>query len=157
MSKRFDPVKDEERELKKKRNDAVSTYLGTGVSIVGTISFKDTIRLDGKVRGKITSDSGTVIIGDKAVLHADISADVVIIMGEIHGTVVARDKIEAYPPARVLGDIKAPVIAVEPGVVFDGNVTMKERPALSKTSTAVQKITAPVNKVERGEKVAKNL
>ena len=142
---------------KKKRNDAVSTYLGTGVSIVGTITFKDTIRLDGKVRGKIISDSGTVIIGEKAVLHADISADVVIIMGEIHGTVDARERIEAYPPARVLGDIRAPVIAVEPGVVFDGNVTMKERPALSKTTTEVQKITVPINKVKREEKITKNL
>lgn len=142
---------------KKKRNDAVSTYLGTGVSIVGTISFKDTIRLDGKVKGKIVSDSGTVIIGEKAVLHADISADVVIIMGEIHGTVEARERIEAYPPGRVSGDIRAPIIAVEPGVVFDGDVTMKERTALSKTATEVQKITSPINKVEREEKVTENL
>jgi cytoskeletal protein CcmA (bactofilin family) len=142
---------------KKKRNEAVSTYLGAGVSVVGTISFKDTIRLDGRVRGKIVSDSGTVVIGEKAVLHADISADVVIIMGEIHGTVDAREKVEAYPPGRVSGDIKAPVIAVEPGVVFDGSVTMKERGTSPKTTTEVKKIAAPLDKAKTAEKVAKNL
>ena len=142
---------------KKKQKEAVSTYLGSGVSVVGTIAFKDTIRLDGRVKGKIISDSGTVIIGEKAVLHADIVADVVIIMGEVNGTVDARERVEAYPPGSVSGDIKAPVIAVEPGVVFDGNVTMKKRTTVSKTSPEVRKIAPPANQGKRDEKAAKNL
>ncbi len=150
---------------KTKVKEAVSTYLGPGVSVVGTISFEDTIRLDGKVKGKVISESGTVIIGEQAVLHADVSADVVIIMGEIHGTVDARQRIEAFPPGCVSGDIRAPVIAVEPGVVFDGNCTMRRAAGPPESLTDSPKIAVPINKAKgnekgrpkREEKVAKNL
>jgi len=142
---------------KRKRSEAVSTYLGAGVNIVGTIAFKDTIRLDGKVKGQIMSDSGTVIVGEKAVLHADISADVVIIMGEVHGTVTARQRMEAYPPGRVSGDITAPVVAVEPGVIFDGNVTMKGQTSAPKRDSVPRKMKLPVSAAKPGEKVAENL
>ena len=150
---------------KTKQSKAISTYLSPGVSVVGTITFEDTIRLDGKVEGKIVSKGGTVIVGEKAVLHADISADVVIIMGEIHGTVDARQRIEAFPPGSVSGDITAPVIAVEPGVVFDGNCTMKGRAVSPETLAGVQKTPLPIGKAKRDgeikpkreEKVAENL
>jgi len=142
---------------KAKGRETVSTYLGSGVSIVGTISFKDTIRLDGQVKGKIVSESGTVIIGEKAVLEADVSADVVIIMGEIHGTVDAKERIEAYPPACVSGDIRAPVIAVEPGVVFDGNCTMKRQGSPPGSVADAQEITLSVDKAKTKAKGTENL
>ena len=40
---------------KGKKHDAISTFLGTDASIDGTIEFQGTIRLDGKVNGKIKS------------------------------------------------------------------------------------------------------
>lgn len=141
----------------RKKTKPVSTYLGEGVSISGTIAFKDTIRLDGKVEGKIISDSGTVIIGEKAVVNADIVADVVIIMGEVHGTIDAKERIEAYPPGHISGDIRAPVIAVEPGVIFNGNLAMTARKTSQKTPASRPKVSAPPDKVKPGGKIAENL
>ncbi|MEE8399313.1 MAG: polymer-forming cytoskeletal protein [Desulfobacterales bacterium] len=135
----------------------VSTYLGEGVSISGTVAFKDTIRLDGRVKGKIISDSGTVIIGEKAVVNADITADVVIVMGEVHGTINAKERIEAYPPAQISGDIKAPVIAVEPGVVFNGNLAMEARQTSQKTPAIGRKVSGDSGKEKPAEKITKNL
>lgn len=114
------------------KTDSVSTFLGPDGIIEGTIEFKKTIRLDGNVKGRIFSNSGTVIIGEKAVVEADINVDVVIIMGKVNGTVDARQRIEVYPPARVVGDIQAPTVLIESGVVFNGNCSMKMR----KVSTA---------------------
>ena len=37
----------------------------------------------------------------------------------------AKEKIEVYPPGRVVGDIHAPVILIESGVIFNGNCSMK--------------------------------
>ena len=112
--------------MKKSRStEAVSTYLGVGVSITGTIRFRDTIRLDGKVEGSIIGDSGTVIIGEKAMLHADITADTVIVMGKVDGNIDGKKKIEARPPGRITGDIQAPVVAVEPGVILNGNCRIR--------------------------------
>ncbi len=110
-----------------KRKDSISTFIGPDVSIEGVIEFEGTIRLDGHIKGKIYTSSGTVIVGEKAVLDADVIVDVAIIMGEVNGTVDARERIEVYPPGRVLGNIQAPVISIESGVVFNGSCLMTAR------------------------------
>ena len=110
---------------KEKKANSITTFLGSGTSIEGTIEFQDTIRLDGNVKGKICSNNGTVIIGEKAVINAEIIVDVAIIMGEVNGTIDARERIEVHPPGRVVGDIQAPAVLIQSGVVFNGNCSMK--------------------------------
>ena len=114
--------------MKKERNiGSISTFLGADSRIEGTIEFKGTIRLDGRVKGKILSNGGTLIVGEKAVIHADIHVDSVIIMGDVTGTIDAKKRVEVYKPGRVNGDIEAGVISIEPGGVFTGNCRMKTK------------------------------
>lgn len=113
---------------KDKGSDRISTFIGADASIDGTIEFKGTIRVDGTVKGKITSNSGTVVVGEKAVVNAEVFVNVAVIMGEFNGTIDAKERIEVYPPGRVGGDIRAPVISIEPGGVFNGNCEMKNQP-----------------------------
>jgi cytoskeletal protein CcmA (bactofilin family) len=89
------------------------------------LEFQGTIRLDGDVKGRVVSQNGTLIIGDKAVVQAQVQVDTVIVRGEINGSIEAKTRIEAYPPARIIGDIQAPQISVESGVVFNGNCSMQ--------------------------------
>ena len=110
---------------KDKGVDRIATFIGADASIDGTIEFKGTIRVDGTVKGKISSDSGTVVVGEKAVVNAEVQVNVAVIMGELNGTINARERIEVYPPGRVGGDIHAPVISIEPGGIFNGNCEMK--------------------------------
>ena len=112
---------------KGKKVDSVSTFLGPGDSIEGAVEFVGTIRVDGNVRGKIFSSNGTLIIGEKSFINAEINVDVAIIMGEVNGSIEARDRIEIYPPGRVVGDMRAPVMSIEAGVMFNGNCAMKAR------------------------------
>jgi cytoskeletal protein CcmA (bactofilin family) len=127
---------------KELKQGSVSTLLGSDANIEGTIEFQDTIRLDGNVKGKIYGNEGTVVIGEKAVVEAEIVVDIAIIMGEVNGTVDAKKRIEVYPPARVVGDIQAPTVLIESGVMFDGNCTMKDKTVTSsKTSAPPKKLT----------------
>jgi len=113
---------------KDKGSDRISTFIGADASIDGTIEFKGTIRVDGSVKGKISSDSGTVVVGEKAVVNAEVNVNVAVIMGELNGTINAGERIEVYPPGKVGGDIHAPVISIEPGGIFNGNCEMKRQP-----------------------------
>jgi cytoskeletal protein CcmA (bactofilin family) len=113
---------------KEKTVGSISTFLGADSRIEGTIEFQGTIRMDGRVKGRILSNGGTLIVGEKAVIHADIRVDSIIVMGEINGTIDAQKKVEVYPPGRVNGDIEARVISIEPGGVFTGNCSMKTKP-----------------------------
>jgi cytoskeletal protein CcmA (bactofilin family) len=108
-----------------RKADSISTFLGSQASVDGTIEFQGTIRLDGSVKGKIKSDGGTVIVGEKAVVDAEVFVGTAIIMGEVRGTIDAEERIEVYPPGRVVGDIQAPVISIEEGGLFNGNCAMK--------------------------------
>lgn len=133
---------------KSKKVDAISTFIGPDAAIEGTIAFQGTIRIDGKVQGKIQSNGGTVIIGEKAAINADIMVDVAIIYGEVNGTINAKDRIAAYPPCRVVGDIEAPTISIEAGVVFNGNCAMSSRTIAAKNSAPSVKKAAPQNQLK---------
>lgn len=130
---------------KSKKTDLISTYLGSDGNIEGTIEFQNAIRLDGRVKGKIFSKTGTVIVGETAVINAKINVDIAVVMGKVTGTIEARKRIEVYPPAFVVGDIQAPTILIESGVKFNGKCSMKapeipsEKPV--STSDTVQKIS----------------
>jgi len=113
---------------KEKGSDRISTFIGADASIDGNMEFKGTLRVDGTVKGKISSNSGTVVIGEKAVVNAEVFVNVAVIMGELNGTIDAKERVEVYPPGRVGGDIHAPVISIEPGGIFNGNCVMQAQP-----------------------------
>jgi cytoskeletal protein CcmA (bactofilin family) len=126
-----------------RKADSISTFLGSQASVDGTIEFQGTIRLDGSVKGKIKSDGGTVIVGEKAVVDAEVFVGTAIIMGEVRGTIDAEERIEVYPPGRVVGDIQAPVISIEEGGLFNGNCAMKNTSTIpNKKVNSSQKSTS---------------
>lgn len=85
--------------------------------------------LNGTFSGEIAS-TDTLIIGDKAVINADIRAGQVLISGQVVGNVRAADRVELKGQARLIGDIEAPTVVVEEGVVFEGHCRMtKANPA----------------------------
>ena len=104
----------------------ILTLLGRDTVIEGNLLFKETIRVDGRIKGKLTSAEGTVIIGEHAVLDADIQVGVAIIRGRVNGRVEASQRIEVHAPAQIIGDIVAPSVAIDSGVVFNGNCIMPQ-------------------------------
>ncbi len=110
---------------KSKTSDALAMLLGPGTAVEGTIAFKDTVRLEGSVNGKISSSDGTVIIGETAEVQGDIMVNIAIIRGKVTGKIEARTRIEVYPPARIEGDIQSRAVSIQSGVIFNGKCTMK--------------------------------
>ena len=104
----------------------ILTLLGRDTVVEGNLSFRETIRIDGRIKGKLESAEGTVIIGEHAVLDADIHVGVAIIRGKIKGRVEASQRIEIHAPAQINGDIVAPTVAIDSGVIFNGNCIMPD-------------------------------
>jgi len=125
---------------KEKKIASISTFLGSDAKIEGAIEFEGTIRLDGRVEGKVFSKGGTLIVGEKAVVHADIIVGAAIIMGEVSGTIEARNRIEVHPPGRISGDIQTPVISVETGGILNGSCAMKSQSVPQKKSAVSPQI-----------------
>jgi cytoskeletal protein CcmA (bactofilin family) len=105
-----------------KGND-LSAYIDEASEIEGKYTFAGTVMLNGKFTGEISSND-TLIIGDKGVINATVRAGVVLVNGEITGNILATERVELRGTARVFGDVEAPVIVVDEGVLFDGHCRM---------------------------------
>ena len=110
---------------KERNSNSITTLLGQDARIDGHLDFGGTLRLDGKLDGTLTGHNGTLIVGEKAVLKADITVKNAVVMGTVTGSVEALEKIELYPPAKIDGDITAPKITIESGAVLNGKCLMK--------------------------------
>ncbi|KPA19226.1 protein containing DUF583 [Candidatus Magnetomorum sp. HK-1] len=105
---------------KRKKKQEVSTFLGPLSRMKGTIHFEGGMRIDGEFEGEINSETGSVIVGHKAVIKGDMKVGSALVMGEVNGCIDAETRIEIHPPGKMIGDIRAPFILIDPGVVFNG-------------------------------------
>ena len=91
------------------------------------MTFEGAVRVDGKFTGEVHSN-GMLIIGEKAIVRAKIQAGVILVRGEAHGTINAKNRIEAYSPAKIYGDLYSPVLVFGEGVIFQGTSHMSGEP-----------------------------
>ena len=106
----------------------LSAYIDEASEIEGKYTFGGTVMLNGKLTGEIWSDD-TLIIGEKGVVNASVRAGIVLVSGEVRGNILGTERVELRGTARVYGDVEAPVVVVEEGVVFEGHCRMtKGRP-----------------------------
>ncbi len=101
-------------------------YLGQGTWIKGEIHFTDTLRVDGKVTGKIVSER-ELIVGRTGEVEAEIEVGTLSVAGRISGTIKVKDRVEIHRQGRVYGELKleAPTLIIEEGAVFEGSIDMK--------------------------------
>jgi cytoskeletal protein CcmA (bactofilin family) len=106
----------------------LTAFIDEASEIEGKYTFSGTVMLNGKFKGEIVSND-TLIIGEKGVVNAQIRAGTILISGEVVGNVLGSERVELRGSARVFGDVEAPVVVVEEGVLFEGHCRMmKTRP-----------------------------
>ena len=109
--------------LRLRTADQVLGFLDKGTNVTGELEFTGTLRIDGNFHGSI-STGDMLIIGEHALVHADIKVGEIEIHGQIFGRVEAKRRIEISPSGRVRGDICTPVLLVNAGAVIDGRIEM---------------------------------
>ncbi len=106
-------------------SEEINAFVGKGVSFKGVISYNGTVRIDGNLDGEIHTE-GVLLVGEDAVLTAKITAGTVVCKGKITGDISAREKVKLRAPAVVNAGVKAPLLAMEEGVVFNGTLEMSQ-------------------------------
>jgi cytoskeletal protein CcmA (bactofilin family) len=102
------------------------TLLAKDVDFKGVVNFDGTVRVDGRVEGEIHT-TGTLIVGENAIIKGIVSAGVLMNSGKINGTITAVEKIQILKPGVLVGDIRTPSIAIEEGSHFHGMCDMGVR------------------------------
>lgn len=101
----------------------ISNTIGKGTSLVGDIETFGNIRIDGKVKGNITSKS-KLVLGDSSFIDGNILAQNAEIEGEVSGCVEVTELLVLKPSARIKGDIITNKMVVEAGAAFNGSCHM---------------------------------
>jgi cytoskeletal protein CcmA (bactofilin family) len=101
----------------------LNALLGRGSEFEGKLTFEGTVRIDGKFTGTIITND-VLVVGEGAKISAEITCGSIIVHGEITGNVRAKNSIELHHPARVKGNIEAPSLMIEKGVMFEGQCKM---------------------------------
>ena len=100
-----------------------SAFLGKGCRVTGKLLFEGSVRIEGQVEGEITAQDA-LVIGESAVVNAQIVGSTVVVPGRVTGDVTARKRLEIRAPGKLYGNITAPSLVIQEGVVFEGQCNM---------------------------------
>jgi cytoskeletal protein CcmA (bactofilin family) len=114
-----------------------STMMSTianGTKIKGNLNASSPIRIDGELKGDITSDN-KIVLGPQGFISGNIVAKEIIISGTVEGTIRATSVLTLESEANVSGDIAAKEFIIESGAQFNGACEMLEHTPTVKFET----------------------
>jgi cytoskeletal protein CcmA (bactofilin family) len=104
-------------------SEDLNGFMDQGTEFLGELRFRDTMRIDGRLKGKIVSDN-TLIIGESGQVEAEIDCGVVSIRGTVSGRVHGRQRIELLAGSKVQATLISPKLVIEDGAFFQGDCEM---------------------------------
>jgi cytoskeletal protein CcmA (bactofilin family) len=119
-----------------KRPETIDSIIGHHVYFEGILSSKESVRIDGRVKGKVECE-GSVVIGSEGTVEGEILANNVFIAGELTGTATARNRLEITEKGKVYGDITSTKLVVGPGVIFEGKCRMISQKDIADSSDSL--------------------
>lgn len=98
----------------------VEKLLDVDAEMTGNLVFKDPVnlRINGKFEGTLET-KGNLIIGETAVVSAQITGEDVIIAGKVKGKIVAL-RLSLLSTAKVEGEIRTNKLIISEGALFEG-------------------------------------
>src|ERR687895_2857038 len=111
------------------KEGTLSGFVGGGTVMTGEANFKAMMRVDGHLSGRVSSTSGTLIVGANGKVDANIEVAVAVIHGTINGDIIATQRLELGRAAKVNGNIQTPSLMIEQGGIFEGSCKMIQQKA----------------------------
>jgi cytoskeletal protein CcmA (bactofilin family) len=97
--------------------------LGPDAQVTGKLVFSTPTRIEGKLKGELRA-SDVLVIGTQAVVHANVHAAKLVVLGEVHGSVTGALRVEICAGGRVYGEIETRALVVREGARFEGRAKM---------------------------------
>ena len=107
-----------------KGSQKLETIVGNDTHIAGKVSVKGTIRIDGIVEGDVHAD--WVVVGVSGKILGNTRTRGMVVGGSVEGNIEATETVEMREKGTMVGEIRAPKLAISEGAVFDGRARMKD-------------------------------
>ena len=97
--------------------------IGPKIKLLGELSGDEDVLVEGQIEGEIRI-SRDLRVGTGGVVKAKVSAQSIIVSGEIVGDCEATGRVELQSTGKLTGNIRAPKIVIAEGAMFRGNSDM---------------------------------
>jgi cytoskeletal protein CcmA (bactofilin family) len=99
------------------------TNIGTEIVIDGNLQSEASVRVDGRVVGRVDSEA-SVELGPGSSVKSDVHGQRVSVAGSVAGNVGAKERVDLLAGAKLTGDVRAPRLTIADGATFRGKVDM---------------------------------
>ncbi|MBC8180034.1 polymer-forming cytoskeletal protein [candidate division KSB1 bacterium] len=103
----------------------LNTLIGKGTVLEGKITVSSNVRVDGKIKGDLTTNE-SLVIGKQGEIEGEVTAKNTVVGGKVTGKINARGKVVLESNAIFKGEITAARLIIDDGAVFDGQCTMND-------------------------------
>ena len=114
---------------KRFRVPKITTVIGVGALIEGSIHFAGGIHVDGTIHGDVSADQdelSTLILSDTGLIEGDVRVPNLVLNGKIVGDVLAKGRVELAANARVTGTLYYKLLEMEMGAEVNGQLVYVE-------------------------------
>ena len=103
--------------------DGYTALLGASTEYSGRLSFKGTVRIDGRFTGDIVSE-GKLVLGKDAIVDGSVQVSELIVHGTLNGEVVVITRTILHQTARVKANLITARLIMEEGAELQGVLQM---------------------------------
>ncbi|HEX5002128.1 MAG TPA: polymer-forming cytoskeletal protein [Bacteroidia bacterium] len=118
----FDTIKNKNGQAKSGENTTIN-LIGNGTVIEGEVKASGDLRIDGVIRGSVSSKA-KVVVGATGQVVGDIFCQNADISGQVKGKTVVSEMLFLKATAKINGDIITGKLVVEVGASFTGSCNM---------------------------------
>lgn len=116
--------------FKKNEQDITPTTFETifseSCTINGTVTEKNSLRIDGNIIGNVESE-GMVTIGKSGKVQGNITAQVVHLSGTVEGNIQTHSSLRITSSGKLVGDVQTETFIIDEKGVFDGSSKMSSQ------------------------------
>lgn len=107
------------------KSAAISTLIGANTAVQGDLQFSGGCHVDGRVIGNVTTTArgaGFLSVSEQGSVEGSVDVPQVHLNGLVSGDIVARERVELGPKARVTGNVQYGIIEMALGAEINGKL-----------------------------------
>ena len=107
------------------KSGAINTLIGANTTVQGNLEFVGGCHVDGRVVGNVTTSAaaqGFLSVSEHGAVEGSVDVAQVLLNGLVNGDILARERVELGPKARVMGNVQYGIIEMALGAEINGKL-----------------------------------